>query len=414
MQAAPLLICSWLLGLLAVSTAVAQELPPDLIALSGHQVPQLLGVPPVEITATVWRAGAPVAVHVQVDQRRRDADSRWQYAFEAGEEPHPAATPGLSADDLLLLASDEGGERTPAPPGTVEIEVVGSDSSRWFYLGRGRSPALPPLLVYDAGADRLRGLDYALGFSHSGSPVIDTLVLGDPEHSANIIDRSKARLDVELALGIGRIARSEDDVRVRTTGLHSGSLRIIRECEVRGRMLLGFYSPPVRDTFIFYPHAFLLPTTVRLTPTARMLTRDVTLRISMDLVDAGTLTFQSEPEIPAPIAIDGHGGARGGTQPIRWYLLRRGDSGLLGWLEARDDIARDVTLYYRDDRLHADPPDGQRGEIGDHGFLFRHTGPLPAGDVRLSSYGWVLHGKQLERPAAELRAFATGPTVRVH
>lgn len=61
MQAAAVRICSWLLGLLAVSTAVAQELPPDLIALSGHQLPQLLGVPPVEITAMVWRDGALAA-----------------------------------------------------------------------------------------------------------------------------------------------------------------------------------------------------------------------------------------------------------------------------------------------------------------------------------------------------------------
>ncbi|MGH3054506.1 MAG: hypothetical protein ACRDL7_05955, partial [Gaiellaceae bacterium] len=259
------------------------------------------------------------------------------------------------------------------------------------------------------------GQDYVLGFSRSGSPVIDTLVLGDPAHDSNIIDRSKARLDVDLALGIGRLSRSEDDVRVRTTGLHCGPLRIIRECEVCGRMLMGIYSPPVRDTFIFYPHGFVLPTTVRLTPTARLLIRSVSLRISMDLVDApGGITFQSDPEIPLPIAVDGQGGARTGTRPIGWYLLRRGQSGRLGWLEARDDIAGDVTLYYRDDRAHADPPEEMHGEVGDHGFLYRHSGPLPDGDIQLGSYGWVLHGEQLERPDIELRALVTAPTVRVH
>ena len=410
-----MLICGWVLSLLAVGAAGAQELPPNIIALNGNQVPQLCGAPVDEITATAWHGGSPTAVHVQIDQRTRGTDGRWQYAVEAGEEPRPAGR-DFSADDLLLLESEEGGERTPAPPGSTEIEVIGpAGDSRWFYLGRGSAPNLPPLVTYDATADRVRGQDYALGFSHSGSAVIDSLVIGDPERGSNVLDRSKARLTVDLALGIGSLSRSEDDVRVRTTGVHSGPLRIIRECEVRGRMLFGIYSPPVRDRFIFYPRGFVLPTTVRLTPTARLLTRSVTLRISMDLVDtAGALTFQSAPDVPAPIAIDGHGGERGGAHPIAWYLLDRADIGLLGWLEARDDIAREVTLYYRDDGSHADPPEGTRGEIGDHGFLFRHSGPLPAGDVRLTSHGWILHGEQLQHPAAELRTFATRPTVRVH
>jgi hypothetical protein len=271
------------------------------------------------------------------------------------------------------------------------------------------------LLRYDATSDRIEGRDYALGFSRTGTPVIDTLVLGEPAHGANMLDRSKARLDVELALGIGRLSRAEDDVRVRTTGIHTGPLRIIRECEVRGRMLFGLYSPPVRDNFIFYPYGFVLPTTIRLTPAARLLTRKVTLRISMDLLDApGALSFQSAPELPTPVAIDGQGGQRGGTQPIAWYVVRRGDIGLLGWIETPAEIAADVVLYYRDERSHVDPPERVPGEFGDHGFLFRHNGPLPAGEVRLRSHGWVLHGAQLDRPAAELRAWAARPTVRVH
>jgi len=411
------LLCGILLSVLPGRAAHAHELPADLLALTGRELPHLLGVPAAELTATAFHGAKPTTIHVQVDQRRRTSDGRWQYIFEAGDEPHPATPPGIGADDLVLLLVAEGGERfQPAPPRSTEIEVVGADGNRsWFYLARGTPAGLPPLLSYDAVNDHVRGQDYLLGFRHNGTPVIDTLLLGDPDRAPNILDRSKARLDVDLALAIGHIARTEEDVRVRTTGLHTGPLRIIRECEVRGRMLFGLYSPPVRDNFIFYPHGFVLPTTVRLTPTARMLTRSVTLRISMDLSDAaGELTFESAPQLLPPVAIDGHGGSRSGTQPIDWYLVRRADTGLLGWLEAPDEVARAVTLYYRDERTHADPPEGKPGEIGDHGFLYRHTGALPAGDVRLSSHAWILHGAQLDRPAAELRALDSRPTVRVH
>lgn len=412
-----LFLWSWLLWLTTASAALAAELPADIVALTGREVPQLLGLPLADVSATAIDAGSPTAVHVQIDQRTRGPDGRWQYVFDADDTSVTTATRGLGADDLVLLAADEGGERLPSPPThTAEIEVVGAEgNSRWFYLGRGAPAALPPLLSYDPVADRVRGSDYLLGFSHNGTPVIDTLILGDPQHAANILDRSKARLDVDLALGMGHIARSEDDVRIRTTGLHSGPLRIIRECEVRGRMLFGVYSPPVRDNFVFYAHGFVLPTTVRLTPTARFLTRSVTLRISMDLRDAGgELAFQSAPEISSPLAIDGHGGTRGGSQPIVWYLLRDGTTGLLGWLEAPDDIARDVTVYYRDDRTHTDAPERSPGEVGDHGFLYRHRGGLPAGDLRLSTHAWILHGTQLEQPAAELHALGSRPTVHVH
>ena len=405
---------TWFLALLVGPAAVADELPADIVALTGRELPQLLGAPHGELTATALHASVQIPIHIQIDQRARTADGRWQYTLDASGAP---ASPGLGEDDLVLLATDEGGERMPTLPArTTEIEVLDAGgTSRWFYLSRGAPSALPPLVSYDAATDRIRGQDYALGFSRNGTPVIEALVLGDPDHGSNILDRSKARLDLELALGIGKVTRTEDDVRIRTIGVHRGPLRVIRECEVRGRILLGLYSPPVRDNFIFYAHGFVLPTTVRLTPTARMLTNSVTLRISMDLVDAPDgFTFQSQPEISTAVPIDGLGGVRGGTQPIAWYLLRRDGTGLLGWLEAPADIARDVTLYYRDDRTHADPPERAPGEVGDHGFLYRHSGTLPAGDVRLSSHAWVLHGDQLERPAAELRAAARRPTVRVH
>lgn len=395
----------------------AQTLPPDLVALTGRQLPQLMAVPPSEIAGVAQRSSTLVPVHVQIDQRWQDDDGALHYMFETSTHPRPQRG-GLGPDDLVLLGLSEGGERLQmVPVGYSEVEVrePGDGTTRWFYLYRGATAPLPPLLRYDAKTDRIAGEDYAIGFGHQGTAVIDWLVLGDPANAFNLLDRSKARLDVDLALGIGSVHRSEDDVRVRTTGLHVGPLRIIRESEVRGRMLLGFYSPPVRDDFIFYAHGFVLPTTIRLTPTARLIVRSVTLRISMDLNAAARgMTFQSAPEMPTPLVIGGHGGTRGGASPIDWYLLRRGRLGLLGWLEARPDVAREVTLYYRDDEEHPDATEAVAGEIGDHGFLFRHSGALPSGDVRLSSHAWVLHGAELDDPAAVLRSFAARPEVQVH
>lgn len=401
---------------LATGAAIAQELPPDLVALKGAQVPRLLGTPIDQITARALHDGRLTDVHLQIDQRRHTTSGSRRYVFEFGDQPQGSKQP-LGADDLVLLAVPEAGDRLHPPPENateIEVQMPGNDASRWFYLAVGAPARLPSLIRYDPATGGVRGQDYAIGFSHKGA-VIDRLVLGAPDSGPNLLDRSKARLDVDLALGIGRISRTEDDVRVRTTGVHAGPLRVIRESEVRGRMLFGFYSPPVRDHFIFYPHGFVLPTTIRLTPTARWLTRGVTLRISMDLDPAaGPLSFWSAPEMPVPLPIDGTRGTRGGRLPMTWYLLRAGDLGLLGWLQAPSDIAREVTLYYRDDQSHTDPPEGIDGEFGDHGFLFHHTGALPAGTLHLSSFGWVVRGSDLDRPAAALRRLVTRPTVRVH
>src|SRR5262249_61372840 len=112
--------------------------------------------------------------------------------------------------------------------------------------------------------------------------------------------------------------------------------------------------------------------------------------------------------------IEGRGHRRGGHQPIQWYLLRRGGTGLLGWLRATDTVAREVSLYYADDATRPDPPERVPGEFGDHGFLYHHDGTPPAGELRLSSYGWILHGNDLDRPAALLEGFAIRPTIQVH
>jgi len=402
--------------LMVVQAVRAQELPAEFVSLTGRDVPQLLGVPLTEIAALAIHNESLTPVHLQIDQRVRADGGTWRYTFEAGEERSAPATAGLGSDDVLLFMVSEGGERAQLVPNDhIEIEVTQDSGQYWFYLRRGPSPELAPLISYDAASDRIATDDYAIDFGHSGTAVMNALLLADREDRSNILDRNKARLDIDLALGIGRVSRTENDVQVHTTGLHAGPLRIIRESEVRGRMLLGMYSAAVRDNFIFYPHGFVLPTTVRLTPTARMLVRNVTLRISMDLTNAlHDMTFQSAPEMPTPVAIDGRGGLHGGHRPIEWYLLRRNNVGLLGWLRARDDIAREVSLYYRDDRGHDDPPEKEPGEFGDHGFLFHHEGPLPAGEVRLSTHAWILRGEQLANPAAQLRTLMSPPVVRVH
>src|SRR5262249_35272003 len=146
------------------------------------------------------------------------------------------------------------------------------------------------------------------------------------------LDRSKARLRLELPLGLV-VDRNEDDVRTRVTGEHAGPLRIVREMEVRGRMALGLYSRPTSDRFVFYADGFSIPTSVVISPTAAMLLGSIALRLSMDLRTGSGLEFRSAPEVPVAIAITGHEGRRGGRAPLDWYLLRSGDTGLLGWLE---------------------------------------------------------------------------------
>src|SRR5262245_7988139 len=71
----------------AIRPTLAQDLPPDIIAITGGELPKLLGVPLAEITATAVHAGTLTAVHVQIDRRQRAGDGSLRYVFETGDEP---------------------------------------------------------------------------------------------------------------------------------------------------------------------------------------------------------------------------------------------------------------------------------------------------------------------------------------
>jgi len=77
----------------------AQDLPPDIVAITGRELPRLLHAPLVDITALAAHAGALAPVHAQIDQRERADDGTWRYVFEAGDEPNTAHGAGFGADD---------------------------------------------------------------------------------------------------------------------------------------------------------------------------------------------------------------------------------------------------------------------------------------------------------------------------
>jgi hypothetical protein len=401
--------------------AAHESLPPSLVGLDGREVPALLGAAPGDVRAFVASGRRRVPVPVQVDERFPQPPGGSQpptvFAYEAGAEPRRDPDAAFDADDLLLLPADAAGDRLPRADrsGLVEVEVQAAGRVAWLYIHADPSAPLPdPRVRYDARRDAVSGVAYRLASRPDRLAVLDELRLGDPEQAPNILDRSKARLELGLALGIGTVRRTEDDVAARTTGLHVGPLRIIREVEVRGRMLFGFYTRPVRDRFEYYGDGFSVPTTVWVARRYATLIRRISLRITMDLNDAARgMSFQSAPEIPRPLPIDGRQGQRGGERPLRWYLLRNAHVGLLGWLTADPRVLPDVSLYYVDDLDHPDPPEEARGQIGDHGFLYQRSADLPTGALRLTTHAWIVAGSDLSDPEAARRRFDERPTVRV-
>jgi len=394
------------LGLLAPGS-LAELLPPDVAAVEGRDLPSLLGTPVANLRAWATENGRQRPVLLQVDERL-GTDASAPFAYEGGAEPRPDPVAGLDENDWVLLDAQAVGDRGRLP-GCAEVEVGADGRPGWLYLGTGAGEAPSSPLRFDPAGDLVRGERYAVGFAPHGHAWLDRLVLGE---SANLLDRSKARLRLDLRGGLGKIERNEEDVRARTTGIHVGPLRIVREIEVRGRILANVYSRPVRDRFLFYRNGFTIPTTVQL-PAAQVLVRRASLRITMDLRPAaiGAATFAAAP-VRVPREVTGAEGAVSSTEPLQWYLLQVGSVGLLGWLDI-DPAAGSVTLYYRDDARHPDPPENYVGEIGHHGFLYRTSGRLPTGVVHVTSNAWILAGAALRDPDAAKRALQIRTTAEV-
>lgn len=401
--------------------SLSESVPPNILVLTGRQVPALQGTSPSALRAFAVTGGTRVPLPVQVDERW-STPTGTAFAYETGDEPSRDPDPSFDNDDLLLLPANIPGDRLPPAQrqGVVEIEVQNHAqpaAGGWLYVVADATEPLPaPWLSYDDKTDAVRGRGYSLASKPERVAIVGDLRLGDhPGRSPNLIDRSKARLDLDLSLGLGRVRRTEEDVRARTTALHIGPLRIVREVEVRGRVVLGIYSRPLRERFVYYPDGFSIPTTVWIPPRYGTFLSGVSLRLTMDLdTNAEGMTFLSYPELPTALPIDGSHGVRGGQQPLQWYLLRHQNTGLLGWLTAAPEVLADVTLFYDDDAANPDPPEDIPGQIGQHGFWYRHKGRLPGGPLRLITHAWILQGSDLADPAAARRRFEQRPTVLVH
>jgi len=399
-----------LAALLLAASAVrgvdgAEALPPHIIAVAGSELPHLAGAPIECLRAAARDADGSVRpVPVQIDERVRDGNG-FAWAFEGGEEPLRDPDTAFDADDLLLLDVRDAGACADVPAGGSAIVV---EDGGCITLACDATPPVPPSRVRLLNAGQaIAGNAYQLGFAPDGKAWLNALRLGD---GANLLDRSKGRLRLELPLGLV-VDRDEDDLRTRVTGEHVGPLRIVREIEARGRVALNLYSRPTRDRFIFYADGFSIPTSVVISPSAALVLRAVVLRLSMDLRPSGAaLQFRSAPEIPATLPITGHEGRRGSWAPLQWYLLQSGSTGLLGWLETDPAYASDVTLYYNDDVAHADPPENVPGEFGDHGFLFVRSEGLATGTFRVVTQAWVVRGHDLEDPAGVRERFTRRPT----
>ncbi len=353
--------------------------------------------------------GTPHAVPVQIDERI-DTGEGLEWVFEGGEGPRRDSDPFFDRDDLLLLDVRDAGRCGPTAAGAVTVEVAGAGCIE-VVCDAGEAPAPPRVRALDGGRV-IAGGAYRIGFAPRGEAWLNELRLGESGESANLLDRSKARLRLELPLGLV-VQRDEDDVWTQVTGEHTGPLRIVREISVRGRVALNVYSRPVRDRFVFYADGFSIPTSVVISSSAALVLRSITLRLSMDLRPNGQLEFRSAPEVPNALPVTGQEGRRGGWAPLDWYLLRSQDTGLVGWLETDPVYASSVTLYYNDDVAHPDPPENVPGEFGDHGFLFVSDGDLVAGGFRVVTQAWVVRGRELEEPETVRRRFSVRPSYQI-
>jgi membrane-associated phospholipid phosphatase len=420
-----LLLAAACAGLLRPGAAVAA--PDWPVVAEARALPDLLGEPIGDLRLLAWSEGVWKTVPVQIDPRirveRPGRAPRLAYLFTEPGGDDPLTARPLAPDDEIVFMEGDTGPRPPGgtvPPGSrrgVILQTAAGGFAGLFAFADPPAPSPRRYLRYDLSADRIRGRSYTIAFSKAHPVVFDTLRLhprageaagntigaadapasGDAM-SPNLVDRAKIRIRGTF-LHTFPFRKNETDFESAREGVRAGPVRVVRGHRHRLPLVLGWKSPWTSEAQIFYPDGFEFPIWLAKSSGMGRLLTHLAVRAGPDWGPAALGMSVRVAGNTSPVRVDGRMDAQERalkTEGASWTVLYGPTGALLSQIAPLPDPggSRDVPyrVYYRDDREAADPPEGDRGQIGALAYDFPEIAKLPPG-----AYRWVVRARILPR-----------------
>ena len=415
-------LCLQLVLLLAVALLlVAAEDPypkrtlarkADPVEIPGKELPALLGSGLEEIRLVALQHGEWIPIPVQIDERKEvlagSGEHLIDYVFPYGPLSEKDGDPTFDSNDLaVFLAKDLGDRGQPADlplkgNALEEIEITDpTDGSRgWAYMFRGGPEAEASGKDYVKYSDSERSVEatgYRVEFSRESPLFFQSIYIGG---AMDACQRNMQDILGPLQLGIQgavffhslHFEKTGSDFRSRVQAWIDGPIRVIRRTENKVYLIWGLYSPSKIQDTTYYPDHFFTPIhLVSPMELGRLITYgEIRASAGLEPPAAGTLFFSTQNQDGCIMdGVFSEQERRIWTAGQDWYST----SGICGTLFNRLILKRqlpiEVALYYRDDLLSPDPPEGGIHRIGDAGYRLTDLVALDKGDYDLVFHTFI-------------------------
>ncbi|MCX6357970.1 MAG: hypothetical protein NT045_08890 [Candidatus Aureabacteria bacterium] len=371
----------------------------DPVVVTGETLKTLRTTPLSQIALYSARGGTFSRVPSQIDER--DGDGVIAVETPDGTPLHPDDNRWDDNDDLVFMARDLGDrvERDALPGGhaaAVEIECTDpvSGAKGWAYClaFRDRVRDGPGRYVnYDLAKDYVTADCYELGYTPGQmKSYFSTLILKDNDgvHSANILDRYKFRVRMNLFFSLITISRNEDDMRSVLVGYKDGPIRAIRRCTNSMYLKFGIRSPSSVVDNYYYRDSIEWPTLIKLPFNVSTIASEAFLVTGCDWnPQAEGMRFLNSCNT-TPVLVDGvmsEEEKRLDKQPYLWSAIVGSQGSLIARLWLSPSLVMGKELLYIDDKNAKDPPEDLAGHWGYNGWTFNIT-TVTSGTHRFISY----------------------------
>ncbi len=370
----------------APSTPVTRPWAPVVVTASA--LPDLVGAPLASLAVWVYRDGAWRLIPWQVD--------------EVVNGLYTAADDGLfnNADELTVTLDDLGDAAPASLTGAQRVvalsvtDPLAPDAApRVAYVARMAAPVAAPnpnAIRYEAATRRLVGATYTLGLD-AQKPFISSLTLNGG--SANLIDRSKARVMLNLCFG-SCLTLTEDSLPTNAIEpLKSGPVRVVLSPQ-------GGFA--YRDGVSLRTQADLSAVGARV----------LQVRLSVDLAATASGAVYRDANVPAGVTVDGAPDNVPDTPFSPWRQVDFPDGRLVSLFTVTTPN-EGLLNYYRDNRTTDNNDTGDKMSYGDSGVIVKApTGPTLGVDAAFWAFptGTAIDGATLARQVANpLQVTASRP-----
>ncbi|TMB21369.1 MAG: hypothetical protein E6J59_06025 [Deltaproteobacteria bacterium] len=409
---APVLLLT--LGGLAVAADAPVPLGPcgpitrthDALEVLGAQLHHLGGTPLARLGLLAFRAGRPVPIPFQVDERRGR-----KLALPGGPEPTADDKPGvLDADDLLVFAACDAGEHASAAELARALDEAGAGAA-WrelriedpaehthgfvYLVSAERPPATERRYVaYAPEGDLVRSARYRVGLVNA-LPTYFVLAAG-PSPGPNLIDGLRLRAEATLRADLAHWALDEQHGHHELIAWKAGPVRVVRRSRHQVVLGLGIHLTAGLAHTYFYPEHVYGPGTLKLPFSPGILFRDITAYGGVDGRDLRGWRYFAPGTPPEGFAVDGHmdGKERAFASSGEWFVLAHEREALLFVTRMSENLRRGITLslVYRDDASRPNPPEDAPGTVPLVGYRGRGIEKLPGGRYEFALRIYALPG----------------------